>query len=138
MPATTFRIKDLLIAVSPVIDKDLTKGGGAFDDCTRCTGLTGACPGCSRIQCSNFPTNNFGFDFTIYEAVAHFKEAELLLLKADMKMAQQRQAQGAAKKTPMTKKMLLAEEMANLESLEEKLKEALAEVASAKAKLAVG
>jgi hypothetical protein len=118
-----FRVKDLLIAVAPVrLDGRLVDFPQAADDCTRCTGLTNACPGCTRIQCSEHPTRNFGRDTTIYEAVRDFRAAELLLLQSELKMAEQRQAAGGKK----------AAEEADLDLLERQLREALEEVQRAR------
>src|SRR4051812_6578629 len=125
-----FRIRDLLIAVSPVDVRGIPRGlPNVADDCSQCTGLTKDCPGCSRIQCSDYPTRNHGIDFTIYEAVEDFRAAELLLLKAEMKLVQQRttSARGkAAAEQP--------DEDAELEQLERSLTEALKEVRTARAK----
>jgi hypothetical protein len=86
-----FRVKDLLIAVMPMgEDGQLVDFPGAIDECSRCTGLTPNCPGCSRVQCSDAPTRNFGEDFTIYEAVGEFQEAERALLRAELKLTEQR------------------------------------------------
>src|SRR4051794_10150523 len=72
-----FRVRDLLVAVSPVDFRGIPIGlPNVADDCTRCTGFTADCSGCTRIQCSNYPTNNRGVDFTIYEAVQDFNDAE--------------------------------------------------------------
>jgi hypothetical protein len=120
-----FRIKDLLVAVSPVgVDGRLIDFPNAYDDCSRCTGLTKDCPGCTRIQCSDYPTRNFGKDMTIYEAVAEFQSAQLVLLKAELKLAQQRDL-AAGKEA---REAMEAPDSPELEALERRLEEALEEL----------
>jgi hypothetical protein len=120
-----FRIKDLLVAVAPVgVDGRLIDFPNAFDDCTRCTGLTPDCPGCSRVQCSDYPTRNYGLDMTIYEAVGEFQAAQLVLVKSQLKIAQQRDlAAGVEPREAMG-----TPDAAELEKLEKRLEEALEEV----------
>jgi hypothetical protein len=115
-----FRVRDLLIAVMPVgEDGRLLDFPGAIDECSRCTGLTKDCPGCSRVQCSEHPTRNFGHDFTIYEAVADFQAAERALLRAELKLTAQRNlAAGLPPDDP-------AASEADLGALEKRLEEAL-------------
>jgi hypothetical protein len=120
-----FRIKDLLIAVSPIdVDGRLIDFPNAYDNCTRCTGLTKDCPGCTRIQCSEHPTRNFGHDFTIYEAVTEFRQAELVLLQAELKIAQQRDLAAGGQ----AREALGEPDDDELEALERRLEEALKEV----------
>ena len=118
-----FRVRDLLIAVMPVGEEGrLLDFPTAVDECTRCTGLTPDCPGCSRVQCSEAPTNNLGQDFTIYEAVADFQAAERALLRAELKLAEQRNlAAGRASDDP-------AGSQTDLAALEKRLEAALKEV----------
>ena len=118
-----FRVKDLLIAVAPVgIDGRLIDFPNALDTCTRCTGLTPDCPGCSRVQCSDYPTRNYGRDFTIYEAVQEFQAAQLGLVQAQVKLAEQKSFAMGKERTEAR-----AEED-DLEALEERLEDALEEV----------
>jgi hypothetical protein len=89
--AMAFRIRNLLIAIRPMDEEGRLVGfANAVDECSRCTGLTPNCPGCSRVQCSEAPTRNYGRDFTIYEAIADFQAAERELLKAELKLTAQR------------------------------------------------
>ena len=120
-----FRIRDLLVAVAPIgLDGRLIDFPNVADDCTRCTGLTADCPGCSRIQCSEFPTRNFGHDMTIYEAVSDFQAGQLVLVKAQLKIAQQRDLAAGRE----AREELGSPDAAELEMLERRLEEALEEV----------
>ncbi|GCE21153.1 hypothetical protein [Dictyobacter kobayashii] len=59
-------------------------GGGGCGNQYSCVGCTNTCDaGCSRVQCSNYPTNNFA------EQQADIQAAQLLLLRAELRLALQ-------------------------------------------------
>ena len=130
-----FRIKDLMIAVLPpgapspapdlfCLDTMIWGdgggggGGGGCGNQFTCYGCTNTCDaGCSRVQCSQYPTNNFA------EQAADLRAAELLMLRAELRLAlqgQPRQPIAQVPEPPRTRQ--------DLNILETKLQEALEEI----------
>lgn len=87
-----FRIKDLLISLVPAKGKEAAghlgclmspcpenHGSIVAGDCTRCTDLGSCDAGCTRIQCS-YQTKDLA------DALVEMRDAELLLLKAQLRL----------------------------------------------------
>jgi len=103
--AMAFRVKNLMITLLPTeaggiverICHDVTipvwetdggpgggGGGGGCGNAYSCIGCTNTCDaGCSRVQCSEYPTNNFAPQMVDIQA------AQLLLLRAELRLALQ-------------------------------------------------
>ena len=100
-------------------------GGGCGNDYT-CNGCTNTCDaGCSRVQCSNYPTNNFPA-----QELTNLREAKLALLKAEMRLAQEelnRAAKGSDAPMPQSRE--------ELDFLEKRLEDALEELRAQREKL---
>jgi hypothetical protein len=107
-------------------------GCGAFSvgDCGNdptCHGCTNTCDaGCSRIQCSDYPTNNIPA-----QQLQDLKTAELLRMRAEMRIAMQERAIGQSVATTPQQSLSSVED---IDRLEENLRGALDELAQERAR----